>query len=182
MTERRSKRLKARSRIADTGEVSDSDSDEWSAGEVQPPKKISTNPKKRKLNNGKNSKSMAEAFRKVRGKRGALKHLTEAPLDVLFEVSDEIESLDVFSSPPPVKIFGKLNPIDLLYLARTTKALRNILMRTSAKFIWKQALANISGLPDCPTDLNEPQYTNLVFGKNCYVRDIDSACFVTCDY
>ncbi|KIK03753.1 hypothetical protein K443DRAFT_5082 [Laccaria amethystina LaAM-08-1] len=158
MTERRSKRLKAQSRIADTGEVSGSDSDEWSAGEVQPPKRISTNPQKRKLNNGSSSKSVAEAFRKVRGKRGALKHLTEAPLDVLFE------------------IFGKLNPIDLLHLARTTKALRNILMRTSAKFIWKQALANINELPDCPTDLNEPQYTNLVFGKNCYVRDVDSAC------
>jgi hypothetical protein len=99
MTERRSKRLKAQSRIADTGEVSGSDSDEWSAGEVQPPKRISTNPQKRKLNNGSSSKSVAEAFRKVRGKRGALKHLTEAPLDVLFEVSDEIELLDVFSSP-----------------------------------------------------------------------------------
>lgn len=98
MKERRSKRLKARSRIADTGEISDSDS-EWSAGEVQPPKKILTNPQKRKLNNGNSSKSMAEAFRKVRGKRGALKNLTEAPLDVLFEVSDEIDSLDVFSSP-----------------------------------------------------------------------------------
>lgn len=150
MSERRSKRLKAQSRIVNTGEVSDNDSDQWSASEDQPRKKISANPRKRKLDNGKSSKSMAEAFRKVRGKRGALKHLTEAPLDVLFE------------------IFGKLNPIDLLYLARTTKALRNILMRTSARFIWKQALANIKGLPDCPTDLNEPQYTNLVFGKNCY--------------
>lgn len=99
MEERRSKRLKARSHITNTGEVSDGDSDEWSAGEVQPQKKSSTKPPKRKLNNGNSSKSMAEAFRKVRGKRGALKHLTEAPLDVLFEVSDEIESLDVFSSP-----------------------------------------------------------------------------------
>lgn len=114
MSERRSKRLKAQSRIVNTGEVSDNDSDQWSASEDQPRKKISANPRKRKLDNGKSSKSMAEAFRKVRGKRGALKHLTEAPLDVLFE------------------IFGKLNPIDLLYLARTTKALRNILMRTSA--------------------------------------------------
>ncbi|KAI9057952.1 hypothetical protein FKP32DRAFT_1597907 [Trametes sanguinea] len=72
------------------------------------------------------------------------------PLDILFE------------------IFGHLHPHDLLRLARTTKALRNILMRRSAITIWRNALANVEDLPRCPPDLTEPAYANLLFEPHCH--------------
>ena len=68
-----------------------------------------------------------------------------------------------------VQIFGKLDPIDVLHMARTTKELRAILMSRSAVMIWREALGNISGLPPCPDDLNEPQWVDLVYGKSCQV-------------
>jgi hypothetical protein len=59
--------------------------------------------------------------------------------------------------------------MDLLNLARTTKAFRQLLMRKSSAFVWKAALGQVEGLPDCPPDLSEPQYTNLVFYPHCHV-------------
>ncbi|KAG6834767.1 hypothetical protein H0H93_007535 [Arthromyces matolae] len=69
----------------------------------------------------------------VRGKRGKLESISQFPLDVLFE----------------------LDPLDVLNLSRTSKALRSILMRRSSQFIWKSALAHIEGLPECPSDMTE---------------------------
>ncbi|KDR81923.1 hypothetical protein GALMADRAFT_276573 [Galerina marginata CBS 339.88] len=89
--------------------------------------------------------------KKVRGTRGILQKLVEMPLDVLFE------------------IFGRLEPIDLLHLARTTKDIRTLLMSRSSVSIWKQARSNIpESLPECPDDLSEPQYADLAFGKCCH--------------
>jgi hypothetical protein len=45
-------------------------------------------------------------------------------------------------------------------------------MSRSAAFIWKAALENVPNLPPCPDDLNEPQWVDLVFGRNCHVRPI----------
>ncbi|TFK25800.1 hypothetical protein FA15DRAFT_668129 [Coprinopsis marcescibilis] len=87
--------------------------------------------------------------KRARGKRGVLQRLVEMPLDLLFE------------------IFGKLDPIDVLQMARTTKELRAILMSRSAIMIWKEALGNVPGLPPCPEDLTEPQWVDLLFGKSC---------------
>ncbi|KAG6817059.1 hypothetical protein H0H93_007546 [Arthromyces matolae] len=81
----------------------------------------------------------------VRGKRGKLESIAQFPLDVVFE----------------------LDPLDVLNLSRTSKALRSILMRRSSQFIWKSALAHIEGLPECPSDMSEPAYTNLVFSSYC---------------
>jgi hypothetical protein len=69
----------------------------------------------------------------------------------------------------PAQIFGHLDPLDVLHLTRTTKALRDILMRRSALSVWKHALSNVEGLPDCPRDLTEPQWVNLVFDTLCHV-------------
>ncbi|KAJ2990803.1 hypothetical protein NUW54_g8367 [Trametes sanguinea] len=85
-----------------------------------------------------------------RGRRRNLSKLVDMPLDILFE------------------IFGHLHPHDLLHLARTTKALRNILMRRSAITIWRNALANVEDLPQCPPDLTEPAYANLLFEPHCH--------------
>ncbi|KAJ6520313.1 hypothetical protein C8R45DRAFT_954725 [Mycena sanguinolenta] len=90
--------------------------------------------------------------RKPQRKRGKLRFMTEVPLDVLFE------------------IFGKLLPVDLLNLSCATKALRDILLRKSAAFVWKQAFLNVPdpGPPPRPDDLNEPQYANLLWRKHCF--------------
>ena len=67
------------------------------------------------------------------------------------------------------QIFGHLKPLDLLHLARTTKDLRAILMKRSSISIWKRARSQFDDLPDCPDDLNEPQYAEYLFGKACAV-------------
>lgn len=43
-------------------------------------------------------------------------------------------------------------------------------MRRSATSVWKDARANIEGLPDLPADLTEPQYASLAFDPFCHVR------------
>ncbi|KAI0780640.1 hypothetical protein BD413DRAFT_600202 [Trametes elegans] len=85
-----------------------------------------------------------------RGRRRTLSKLVDMPLDILFE------------------IFGHLNPYDLLQLSRTTKALREILMHRSAITIWRNARLNVDELPDCPPDLAEPAYANLLFDNHCH--------------
>ncbi|KAF8968282.1 hypothetical protein BDZ97DRAFT_1755332 [Flammula alnicola] len=89
--------------------------------------------------------------KKARGRtRGILKDLVEMPWDVVSE------------------IFGLLKPLDLLNLARTTKDLRAMLMSRSSVSIWKEARSQFPGMPECPPDLSEPQYADLVFGKHCH--------------
>ncbi|KAJ3770833.1 hypothetical protein FB446DRAFT_136038 [Lentinula raphanica] len=95
---------------------------------------------------------MPKQFRGVRGKLGLLEKLAkDMPLDVILE------------------IFCYLEPRDLLRLARTTKDLRAILMSKSSVNIWRTVLGNVEGLPPCPTDLNEPQFANLLFEPYCHV-------------
>ncbi|KAG1826927.1 uncharacterized protein BJ212DRAFT_1474135 [Suillus subaureus] len=70
-----------------------------------------------------------------RARRGGLSLLPTMSLDVLFE------------------IFGFLKPLDLLSLARTSKAFRNLLMRKSNAFIWRASRSLVPNLPECPLDL-----------------------------
>ncbi|KAG6851129.1 hypothetical protein H0H93_001009 [Arthromyces matolae] len=58
--------------------------------------------------------------------------------------------------------------MELLNLARTTRALRAILMKRSSRLVWRTTIRNI-GLPACPSDLDEPQYVNLAFDDYCHV-------------
>ncbi|OBZ69191.1 hypothetical protein A0H81_10740 [Grifola frondosa] len=83
-------------------------------------------------------------------RRRTLSKLPDMPVDILFE------------------IFGHLHPYDVLHLARTTKSLRNLLMHRSATSIWKRARENVEELPECPADLSEPQYANLLFDPHCH--------------
>ncbi|KAF5330283.1 hypothetical protein D9619_006076 [Psilocybe cf. subviscida] len=89
------------------------------------------------------------APKRRRGNRGLLKDVVDMPLDIVYE------------------IFGKLSPGDLFNLSQTSKDLRNILSSKSSASIWKEARGNIPALPDCPSDLSEPQYANLCFMKHC---------------
>ncbi|KAI0822848.1 hypothetical protein BC628DRAFT_1326507 [Trametes gibbosa] len=85
-----------------------------------------------------------------KSRRRILSKLVDMPLDILYE------------------IFGLLHPLDLLNLSRTTKALRNILMQHSAISIWRHAREGIVDLPECPPDLTEPAYANLLFDHHCH--------------
>ncbi|KIJ18021.1 hypothetical protein PAXINDRAFT_97546 [Paxillus involutus ATCC 200175] len=91
----------------------------------------------------------AESSKKPR-RRGKLEMLPELNLDVLFQ------------------IFTFLHPMDLLNLTRTTKAFRQLLMQKSSAFAWKTARGQLEGFPDCPPDLSEPEYANLVFYPHCH--------------
>lgn len=44
-------------------------------------------------------------------------------------------------------------------------------MTRSSLFVWKQSFSNVPYPfpPECPGDLNEPQYAELMFGKACTV-------------
>ncbi|KAJ7492275.1 hypothetical protein FB451DRAFT_1078197 [Mycena latifolia] len=82
--------------------------------------------------------------------KAKLSLLPSLPLDVLFE------------------IFGHLAPLDVLNMARATKDLRRVLMHRSAISIWKTSLRQVSGLPECPQEMSEPAWVNLVFSAHCH--------------
>ncbi|EPQ53234.1 hypothetical protein GLOTRDRAFT_95228 [Gloeophyllum trabeum ATCC 11539] len=89
---------------------------------------------------------------KGRGKSrtGKLAYLLDVPMDIFFE------------------ILSQLAPLDLLQLSRVSKAFRAELMSRSAKHIWAASRQNnFPGCPDCPADLSEPRYANLLFEHNC---------------
>ncbi|KDR81903.1 hypothetical protein GALMADRAFT_240195 [Galerina marginata CBS 339.88] len=90
------------------------------------------------------------APKKIRGRRGFLKGLLDMPLDILFET------------------FGRLEPLDLLRVSRTSKTLRKILMSRTSITIWRQSLSFMGGLPACFPGMNEPQYSYLMFDETCY--------------
>ncbi|KAF7374998.1 hypothetical protein MSAN_00385900 [Mycena sanguinolenta] len=106
--------------------------------------------KRRRVAKSTDPASEDQKIKRVRGRRGILSSLREFPLDLIAE------------------IFGHLNPLDLLSLARTTKEIRGILMSRSSAFIWKESRSHVEGLPDLPRDLCEPQYANLCFSTHCH--------------
>ncbi|KAF9015814.1 hypothetical protein BDZ89DRAFT_1023159 [Hymenopellis radicata] len=86
----------------------------------------------------------------TRNQRGILKQVTETPLDVLLE------------------IFSYLEPLDLLRMSRTTKALRGLLVSKSSSFVWERARLGMEGLPPMIEGFTEPQYANLLFDTHCH--------------
>ncbi|KAH7926673.1 hypothetical protein BV22DRAFT_1062539 [Leucogyrophana mollusca] len=89
------------------------------------------------------------AVKQVKGRRGKLAMFPTMNLDILFE------------------ILTYLSPIDLLHLARTSKVFRRMLISKSSAFLWRSARQNITGLPNCPPELSEPQYAALAFEGLC---------------
>ncbi|KAI0310926.1 hypothetical protein OF83DRAFT_1295639 [Amylostereum chailletii] len=82
----------------------------------------------------------------VRKGRGRLRDLPSMPLDILFE------------------IFGHLEPGDLVQLTRVTKPFRQILLTRRQRLLWKSSFDLVPGTPDCPEDVPEPVWANLLFG------------------
>ncbi|KAF8912071.1 hypothetical protein CPB84DRAFT_1841774 [Gymnopilus junonius] len=98
------------------------------------------------------SAPVEDDFRKIRGRRGALKTMTEMPVDILLE------------------IFSQLQPVDLLHISRATKALRAIVLEESSKFLWEQVYRNVPGPekpPACPPGMSPLHYTNVLYGRYC---------------
>ncbi|KAH0829105.1 hypothetical protein J3R83DRAFT_2571 [Lanmaoa asiatica] len=95
----------------------------------------------------KSGQAHSNDWKRRRGKPGEICQLN---LDVLFLIA------------------AYIHPIDLLNLARTCKSLRALLMDKSSVFVWKSARRQVKGLPDCPPDLTEPEYANLVFYARCH--------------
>ncbi|KDQ08354.1 hypothetical protein BOTBODRAFT_569545 [Botryobasidium botryosum FD-172 SS1] len=118
-------------------------SDSHQETEEQPPKK------RRKANPSKPKNG--QVTRKRKGARGRLAPLvTEMPMDILFE------------------IMSHLTPGDLLSLARTTKSFRSLLLKRLSIGIWRRSFAQFDDIPECPNDLHEPQFADLLFGHGCY--------------
>ncbi|KAH9483704.1 hypothetical protein JR316_0003177 [Psilocybe cubensis] len=79
-----------------------------------------------------------------------------------------VDLMKIFPEELFREVLSYLDPVDLLHMARTDKKMRDFLMSKNSRLEWKKARENISGLPDCPDDLSEPQYANLVFEKHCH--------------
>ncbi|KAL0952056.1 hypothetical protein HGRIS_008694 [Hohenbuehelia grisea] len=84
-------------------------------------------------------------------RRAKLSCLPELPWDALLE------------------IFGHLAPLDVLHLARTSKALRRVLMSKSSTSVWLCSFAAVPDVPPCPPDMTLPSYANLLFDTHCHV-------------
>ncbi|KAF9015809.1 hypothetical protein BDZ89DRAFT_962421, partial [Hymenopellis radicata] len=66
------------------------------------------------------------------------------------------------------QVFSYLEPLDLLRMSRTTKALRSLLMGKSSSGVWGRARLRMEGLPPMLEDLSEPEYANLLFDSHCH--------------
>ncbi|CAA7260695.1 unnamed protein product [Cyclocybe aegerita] len=123
------------------------------------PKSAAAAPKKVKGGKRKAEETEVEVQskkKKVKGNGGnALMDIMEMPLDILFE------------------IFSRVNLADLLTLSRTSKVLRKTLMNRSSVTVWARVRATMPGLPECPDDLSEPQYAELLTGNKCSGCDGD---------
>ncbi|KAF8559435.1 hypothetical protein OG21DRAFT_1503339 [Imleria badia] len=74
-----------------------------------------------------------------------------------------------------IEVFQRLEPVDIIHLARTTKGLRAFLFdRHRSRHVWKTAIGNVPDLPPCPDHLSEPAYTHLAFVPVCH------GCFKPC--
>ncbi|KAK0463460.1 uncharacterized protein EV420DRAFT_1638396 [Desarmillaria tabescens] len=87
---------------------------------------------------------------RARGRLGHLEGLMDMPVDVWYE------------------IYAHLHPLDLLHLARSTKAFRTILMSKSSLFVWKVARISES-LPDPRPGFSEPVWVNLLYEAICHI-------------
>ncbi|KAG8902558.1 hypothetical protein FRB99_004347 [Tulasnella sp. 403] len=95
------------------------------------------------------SKSWDKPQRRT-ARRGRLQNIMNMPIDIFATVCEH------------------LSPRDLRTLSLTARRLRELLMSRDASHIWRGCRAQITGLPDCPPDLSEPQYARLIFTTECY--------------
>lgn len=124
---------------------------------------------KRAIKRPRNSANCPQTSKRPR-RRGRLELMPTMNLDVLFHVRQTRTTFYTKLIIASIQIFSFLLPMDLLNLSRTNKDFRNLLLRRSSAAAWKAARLHVDGLPDCPPDIAEPQYANLVFYSHCHVR------------
>ncbi|KAJ8092082.1 hypothetical protein PM082_024322 [Marasmius tenuissimus] len=66
-----------------------------------------------------------------------------------------------------LEVFRNLNPLDILRLSRTSKDLRRVLLSSSSRSVWQDALRN-AGCPPIPEDISEPRFAALLFDSICH--------------
>ncbi|KAG8794715.1 hypothetical protein FRC12_022230 [Ceratobasidium sp. 428] len=94
---------------------------------------------------------VAASTERVPAEHSHLAGLFNVPIDILAEIA-------VY-----------LHPVDLVYLSRTSKFFRNILMNRASAYIWRSAGLNVQNLPPCPKDISELQYAALLFTESCSI-------------
>ncbi|KAF9642720.1 hypothetical protein BDM02DRAFT_3152142 [Thelephora ganbajun] len=94
-------------------------------------------------------RAVASVSKAKKGKEKQASKLLEMPLDVMFEILSCVE------------------PRDLLQLSRTSKALRGVIMSKSNKFIWFNSFAANEEAPECPEDISEPAWAQLLYSPFC---------------
>ena len=76
----------------------------------------------------------------------------DMPLEVLLEVNSFMSCLCQHLTSLHMQIFWYLTPLELLYLARTTKSLRAFLLsRQRSLRYWECAFENLANFPPCPS-------------------------------
>jgi hypothetical protein len=102
--------------------------------------------------------------------------LLDLPLDILLEaslfygLSGGIAIIELGI----VQILKIVHPLDLLYLSRTNKALREFLLDRTSVSIWRGSLELVEGSPpQCPPYTNEVQWTRLLFEEVCHVCSVN---------
>ncbi|KAG8924480.1 hypothetical protein FRC01_011444 [Tulasnella sp. 417] len=96
---------------------------------------------------GKQTPGQDQLITRRGGRGGKLRDLMYMPVDIFTEIC------------------SYLGPYDLRRLSLSSKRLWDILMTKEARHIWKTALDSVVDLPECPSDLKEPQYGSLTPGN-----------------
>ncbi|KAL4244937.1 hypothetical protein ABKN59_009975 [Abortiporus biennis] len=104
--------------------------------------------KRRKVRNTDNLQK--RSGKRVTKTKGTSKGMLDIPLDIVFEIIQE------------------LKPHDLLALSRTTKDFHNLLVRKSSIHFWRKAFENAPELPPRFAGMNELAFTNLLFSFHCH--------------
>lgn len=77
----------------------------------------------------------------------------------------------MLSWDPNSQICSYLTPTDLLHVVQSSKVFALFLLAPSSAAVWRASRTQFDNdLPDCPDDLTEQQFANLVFGNACHVR------------
>lgn len=82
--------------------------------------------------------------------RASIEKLVEMPLDFIY------------------LLVCKLQPLDLLHMARSCRSLREFFMSRKSEQFWKAAAKNMDDLPSPPEGLSWPAYTAVMFSAVCH--------------
>jgi hypothetical protein len=112
----------------------------------------------------------SQPARRGAGGKSKPKIMEGLPLEIVIMVCSR-SRVSACADPPCAQIFSSLHPMDLLHLAWTARSVRSLLMSREQRSLWQITLSNVAGLPECPPDLTEPQWTYLAFYPHCHVRN-----------